>query len=259
MIRKFNYTGRKRIPRSRITITLVPVQRRPCYFDASIDLSELNLPQHAGVFVEAYRRSFFKRFPFGTVGRSQPPENRHLDDQDARALIMFRVKVVDEAARGRILAVADRIIPRRTSEEPADKISILPVEFLDLGHGVWRLDLESDPPSLQLNSKIDEIKEIARSDSHFMALVYPEVVRQVLFRIVVDDDHTDPEADPDDWMSQWLVFSTNVLGSKELPPSGASEPVRQEKLKWIDDVVEAFCATYQTLEKFIQIRQPREQ
>ena len=254
MIRKFNYTGRKRILRSRITINLVPVQRGPSYFEASIDLTGIDLPKRAEIFVEAYRRWFFKRFHFGTVDRIQQPEDRYLEDQDPRALIMFRVKVVEPGARGRILAGADRIVPHRTDEKPSDKVSILPVDFVDLGRCLWRLDLESDPPILQLNSTVEEIKDVARSDPHFMALVYPEVVRQVLSRIVVEEDYLDFDADPDDWQSQWLTFATNMLGTRHLPPSGHTEPVRQEKFRWIDDVVDAFCSTYKTLDRFVQIR-----
>lgn len=249
MIRKFNYTGRKRIPRSRVAIEIMG-KNGPTSFEASIDLTGLNLPKSADVFVEAYRRSFFKRFYFGTVSRLRPPTDRSLADLDPRALAMFRVKVVEAAGKGRILAVADKIIPRRAEDEPANKICLLPVDFVDLGQSIWRLDVEGDWPSLQLNIQIDNIREIARSDTHFLSLVYPEVVRQILHKIVVEEDHTDPETDPEDWMSQWLTF-TRLLGVKQLPPSGDSEPILQEKLKWIDDAVEAFGSSNKVLEKFM--------
>jgi hypothetical protein len=249
MIRKFNYTGRKRIPRSKVNIEIVPGMNGPTTFEASIDLTGLNLPKSADVFVEAYRRSFFKRFHFGTVSRITPPADRSLIDLDPRALAMFRVKVVEAASKGRILAVADKIIPRRAEEELANKICLLPVDFVDLGQSIWRLDLAGDWPSLQLNIQIDNIREIARSDTHFLSLVYPEVVRQILHKIIVEEDHTDPETDPDEWMSQWLIFAS-LLGVKQLPPSGDSEPILQDKLKWIDDTVEAFGSSNKILEKF---------
>ena len=75
-------------------------------------------------------------------------------------------------------------------------------------------------------------------------------MRQILHKIVVEEDHTDPETDPEDWMSQWLTF-TRLLGVKQLPPSGDSEPILQEKLKWIDDAVEAFGSSNKVLEKFM--------
>jgi hypothetical protein len=257
MIRKFNYTGRKRIARSRVTIEIIPGKDGPTYFDASIDLSGLNLPKNAEIFIEAYRRSFFKRFPFGTVSQLRSPQDRSLGDLDPRALAMFRIKVVEATGKGRILAVADKIIPRRTDDEPANKICLLPVDFVDLGESIWRLDLAGDWPSLQLNARLEDIREIARSDAHFLSLVYPEVVRQIFYEIVVMEDHVDPQTDPDDWMSQWLTFAA-ILGVKQLPPSGESEPILQDKLKWIDDTVEAFCSSNKMMEKFVQAISPGE-
>jgi hypothetical protein len=170
---------------------------------------------------------------------------------------LFRIKVVEATGKGRILAVADKIVPHRAEDEPANKICLLPVDFVDLGQSVWRLDVASDWPSLQLNVRIEDIREIARSDAHFLSLVYPEVVRQIFHKIVVEEDHTDPQTDPDDWMSQWLSFAS-LLGVKQLPPSGDSEPILQDKLKWIDDAVEAFCSSNKMMEKFVQAISPGE-
>jgi hypothetical protein len=68
----------------------------------------------------------------------------------------------------------------------------------------------------------------------------------------VEENHPDPDTDPDDWMSRWLSFAAGALGKRSLPPTGESEPILQEKLRWIDDVVEAFCESHQLMEKFIQ-------
>ena len=253
MIRKFNYTGRRKIPRTRVSIAIISNPNGPPSFDASIDLTGIKLPKHAAVYVEAYRRSFFRRFSFGTVSRITPPPDRYLVDIDPENLVRFRVKVVDASEKGKILALADKILPKSTEEEPTDKICILPVDFIDLGQCVWRLDLESDWPSLQLNSRIESIREIARSDEYFLTLVYPEIVRQILLKIIVEADHTDPESDPDDWMSLWLAFTRDLLEIRHLPPSGETEPVIQEKLKWIDDAVEAFCSSNKMLERFVKV------
>lgn len=252
MIRKFNYTGRKRIARSRISVEIIFHGDGPPSFEASVDLEGLDLPAQARVFIEVYRRYYFRRFHFGTVARLVPPQDRRLEDIDPGALVLFRVKVVETVAKGRILAAADRVLPQRTEDEPVGKISLLPVDFVDLGGAVWRLDLEGDWPSLQLNSRVDNIREIARTDSRFFALVYPEVVRQVLYQVVVVEDYTDPEGDPEDWMSLWLRFAWELLGQTSLPPAGGSESVNQAKLKWIEDVVEAFCAENRTRERYIQ-------
>jgi len=256
MIRRFNYTGRKKIPRSKVSISLNEGPEKTLTFDATVDFEGLPVPPSANIFIEAHRRAYFKRFSCGTVSAPKFSGRRILEGLDSNALVRFRVKVVDK--KGRIVAVADNIIPRRVEEEAADRLCLLPVDFVDLGHAIWRLDLESDWPTLQLNKNMEDIREVARSDNTFLALVFPEVVRQVFYKIIVEEDHTDPETDPDEWMSGWLRFAVDLLGKKQMPSSGQSEPIKQEKLKWIEDAVEAFCSNNQTLEKFVRIKKSGE-
>jgi hypothetical protein len=251
MIRRFNYTGRKKIPRSKVSISLNEGPEKTLTFDATVDFEGLPVPPSANIFIEAHRRDYFRRFPCGTVSAHKFPRGRILEGLDSNALVRFRVKAVDK--RGRIVAAADNIQPKRIEEEEADKLCLLYVDFADLGHAIWRLDLESDWPTLQLNKNIEDIREVARSDHSFLALVYPEVLRQIFNKIIVEEDHTDPETDPDDWMSGWLRYAVDLLGKKQMPSSGQSEPIKQEKLKWIEDAVEAFCSNNQILEKFVRI------
>ena len=253
MIRRFYFTGRRRIPRSRLNIFLYATPEGNLAFDAGLDMENLSLPFDAKLYIEAYRRTYLRRFACGTPAQPRLPRGQILDGLDSRALVMFRVKAVD--GRGRILAVADRIIPRRSDDEDAGKQCLLPVEFADLGHSIWRLDLEGEWPSLLLNNRIDNIREIARADESFQALVYPEVVRQVLYHIVVGEDHTDPDTDPDDWMSLWLRFAIGLMGRKTLPPSGGEDQVLLDKGRWIDDAVDAFCASQQVVDRFMRNHQ----
>lgn len=251
MIRRFNYTGRKRIPRTKISLSLNTVPGSKLAFDAFIDFAGITLPSTAKIYIEAYRKTYFRRFPCGTISSPAYPRNQILEGLDPDALVLFRVKVVDR--KGRIFAIADRIRPRRTGEDQTDRQSLLPVEFIDLGELIWRLDLEDDLPILQLNKRIENIRDLARYDIYFLTLVYPEVVQQILYRIVIEEDYTDIEADgEEEWMSSWLKFAVQILGRRHLPPAGSSEPFKQQKLRWIEDVVNAFCLNNSILEKFIK-------
>jgi hypothetical protein len=252
MIRRFNYTGRKKIPRSKVSISLNEGPEKTLTFDATVDFEGLPVPPSANIFIEAHRRAYFKRFSCGTISAPKFPRVRILEGLEANALVRFRVKAVDK--RGRIVAAADNIQPKRIEEEEADKLCLLYVDFADLGHAIWRLDLESDWPTLQLNKNIEDIREVARSDHSFLALVYPEVLRQIFYKIIIEEDHTDPETDPDDWMSGWLRYAVDLLGKKQMPSSGQSEPIKQEKLKWIEDAVEAFCSNNKIMENFVRIQ-----
>ena len=85
---------------------------------------------------------------------------------------------------------------------------------------------------------------MASSDNRFLSLVYPEVLRQILKRILIEDEHTDPECD-DDWPSLWLQLACALPGMS-IPPQ-MSKP---EQSLWIEKAVESFCSNFDMLEKF---------
>ena len=246
MIRRLNFTGRRRIQRHRVTIRLYP--GRPRSFDAEFDLDGLGFPDDANVFVESYNSHSHMRFWFGTVGKPRTPDETGLSDITRRPLPRFRLKIVDNSQRhGLLIGVADKLVPLRPEEDDEQRLSLLPVDFSDLGERVWRLDL-SDWPVLELNRRIDGVAEAARSSGAFLGLVYPEVVRRVLHDIVIRQEVTDPDFDDSEWTSLWLRFAGELHGVGP-PPAGVSEAAQTERLKWIEQAVEAFCRSHQARQR----------
>src|SRR5689334_21822001 len=134
MIRRFNYTGRQRIERSRVTVEVNPgVDGKTLVFDAVIRLDGLELPAEAPVIVEVCYGSSYMRFPFGTVAHCLPPADRRLMPIENGHAAFFRVKVIDPTdEQGRILAEADKIAPRDPSILDANRRSLLFVDYKDL-------------------------------------------------------------------------------------------------------------------------------
>ena len=54
MIRRLNYTGRRRIARSQVMVRLVPAADGVWSFDADFTLAEHDFPAESSVFIEAY-------------------------------------------------------------------------------------------------------------------------------------------------------------------------------------------------------------
>lgn len=239
MKRKFNYTDRKRIERERITINLVRQNGRAVAFDLTrLDIDDLGLPGHARIYVDIYHRTELKRFDFGTVANRAYPSSLSLTDIAYPENLKFRILIVDPSD-GRILAHATKIRP----EEPAERRSILPVEFKDLGNEIWRVEYEGDEggPILCMNSKIPDIENTARHDPQFFIYVYPAVVREILMHMIfVDkvDSVTEPSVD---WHNDWLRFS-QILGvtPPEILDPGDNNFDEEAALEWIDSVVEVF-------------------
>jgi hypothetical protein len=244
MIRKINFTGRKRIRRGNVRVDILRDPGSQRVFSILMDLSDMGLDPEARVFVEAYHRTGYQRFDFGSVGRRQVPEDRRLVRFSDAIVPLFRVKVVDRRAmHGRILAVLDKIRPESVEDEPAGSEALLFVEYDDLGERIWQLDLDGDWPVLRLNRKVEEISQVAGTDAEFFALVYPEVFRQVLTRVLLEEEHADPDCD-DDWPSLWLKLARGLPGAGE-PPAA-----KGEQAAWVEAATEAFAARHDLLGKF---------
>lgn len=254
MIRRLNFTGRQKIPRWRVGIRLLPEEGSPGRrFEAQLNFLGMRLPADAQVVIEAYHQSQYLRYDFGRVGAPKPPERCDLTGIDPDVRPLFRVKVVaPDLPHARILAAADKILPVDLGAEADTRQSILPVEYVDLGQRVWHLDMERDWPTLCLNKLIPEIRDIARGDSGFHALVYPEVVRRILHEIVFTEA-ADEGLDEDDWPSLWLRFVRERSPGLDPPPTGAGEESMQEKLEWIESAVEGFAASTRTLDRYLAL------
>lgn len=247
MIRKFNYTGRKKIKRTSVRIDILRNDNDQRFFNISLQLADMELPANAHVYAEAYHRTAYQRFDLKTVGEVRIPEDRRLSNFSDATIPLFRVKVVDRSgSHGRILASVDKIRPESVDDLPAGSQSLLFVEYDDLGHTIWQLDLEGDWPVLKLNRSVDEISLIASSDNRFLPLVYPEAFRQILTRILIEDQHADPDCD-DDWPSLWLKLASSLPGISSPPQAG-----KTDQQAWIDDAVEAFSVSNKMLEMFNQ-------
>ncbi|MCS7258846.1 MAG: hypothetical protein NZ601_05750, partial [candidate division WOR-3 bacterium] len=214
--RRFNYTGRKKILRKNIAITLNEHDGKIKSFSAQIKLDDLQLPLNAKVYIEAYYATDWARYDYGTVGNITPPPNTSLEHLAYKEDLNFRILVVDVSEnRGKILAMADRIKPEPLSE----KKSILPVDFQDIGHQIWKIEYEQQDggPILIFNKNIPDIEYRAKSDTGFFFFVYPNVLKEILRKIIIQDKVVNiDESDPDDWHTKWLKFVKKVT-HKDIP------------------------------------------
>ena len=139
MIRRLNYTQRKRIQQHRISIELHETDEdNPLTFSANIDLGGMGLPSDALVVIIANRDRVAMRFDWGTVVSPNPPLDCRLTDISSNPI--FRVMVLAPDGSGRLLALADRIKPKQGNTSA----SLLWLQEEDLGKEVWRLDFAEE-------------------------------------------------------------------------------------------------------------------
>lgn len=246
MIRRLNFTHRKRINREHLEISLGRSATGAIEFDASFDLAPYDLPTDANVFVEAYRRTTVMRFPVGTVAELKLPDVRELSEFGRPEGILFRVKVSSsEPDRGKLLAEADRISFRLPEETQEEQIPLMPVEAAELGAAVWMLDF-TDEPVLLVNDKFGDWREIVRSEI-FITLVLPEALRQVLTRILMIEKLADDDDEYKTWQGNWVRFTQNLPGIDPLPDLDEEQSVVE---RWIEDVVKIFSEKSGMFERF---------
>ncbi len=209
-------------------------------FDANVDLDGLDLPDSARLYVEAYYKSSYMRFDLGTVaGRlSLTDDERRLTEVDAGDIVYFRVKVVDETSSfGRILADADKIAPETAKVR---QIPLLPVQPYDLGELAWRVDFDTGQPVLWVNNRISpRIMDIVKTDPVWLSLVFPAAIREILSRILLDEEPGDPWTD-DGPIALWLRWSSELTGSRPPESDDDEDEVDAERREWIEQVVVAF-------------------
>jgi hypothetical protein len=248
MIRKFNYTGRRKLKRQRIDISVID-ERPYKSFTATLDLKGLGLSDDAKVYIEPYHKSSFMRFPFGTVAIPQTPKSTILTDIPSTSIILFRVKVVDETTKlGRIIRVADKIKPKNL-EESGNRMSILHIDWdKDLDQQIFRVTFpDNDYPRLEINKRIENAKELVKSDQVFRSLVFPVAVRMVAERIAMGGF----EEEDDSWQSTWLKFIKGVL-HVNVEVEFDDDSNEEEINYWVEEIVSAFCRKNKFRTKFEQ-------
>jgi len=234
MKRTFNYTDRKRIERSDVRITLRE-ERGGFVFDASLNLSRYQFPRKAAVYVEAYRDNQWKQFDFGAIEKIIPQQKRDLTEFQSSAGLLFRVRVVMVSDRYKLIGEADRLpFVKSGSEDDKRRHIIVPESSSSLGDLLWKLEMDGEIPRLLVNSKALPTWESFATNDLFIALVYPEVLRQVLNKIVNIDEFS--EDDEDGWQSDWIKFAKTFDDPGELPKANSDE-----MKDWIDSVIRNFA------------------
>lgn len=244
MQRRFNYTGRKRINRKDVRISLTS-EESEISFDANLDsLRKYDLPKDASVFVEAYRQTNWMRFHFGNVGSISPPHDRTLGIFDSPEGIHFRVKVTASGIAHNILAEADGIPLLAADAVDGERTPLLYVKPEKGMKEIFRVDFSGTEPILLINSDLGSYTDIVMSPL-FAAIAYPAILREILTRIVIVEEQEEFD-DLDNWKSRWVKFCKLLPSVIPFVADGTVD----DKTDWIDGAVSSFAQKIGAAKKF---------
>ncbi len=237
MIRRFNYTQRKRIEESMVSVEIQDADEdEDPQFIAKVDLSRLDLPPDAPIVIEAKRERSSRRFDWGTAGSPMPPTDCYLTSMPKAP--KFRIMALDPDGSRRILALADNIKPSYAGADGTK--SLLHLEEKDLDKEVWRVDFGggNDTPIMQVNKNIPGISAVVREDGAFRALVIPETLRLILTQALIIDEF-DPSDGEGDW-AHWIGFVRDFYDAEMPVLSLNDEQTKTDMKEWIDGAVSTF-------------------
>lgn len=238
MIKRINYTKRKKIKRDSIIIELTRKDGKITSFSATIDLKSLNLQPDADVFIEPYYQTERMRFSMGKVKEVIDIDNQSLSLLARHDSIKFRILVVDNSEEiGQIIAYANRLHPSDEDDKDIYKHGLLPVRFIDLGRQTWRVAF-GEEPVLEVNDKIPNPHGIAKKDLKFFFFVFPSVLKLILIHLFFVEKVIEYDEPVDEWHKNWLGFSKR-FNSSEIPENNGENT--EHIMEWIDNVVDGFC------------------
>lgn len=244
MIRKFNYTGRRKINREAISLNLVGegAQRR---FTCRVSLTGYDFPPKAHVYLEAYYATEVKRFDLQTVDSVKEPSDTNLKGFSSFPVVYFRLLVVDhQPGQKLILGVADKISPYPQGRKP-----LLPVQIDNSMKQEWKIVFDDGRPILTMNGNLAGMLDKITNDPPLRYSVLPAALREALSQFIFIEGVDDDPDDEDDWFD-WKNFSFNLVAPDvnmtldKDDPSFNGEEVRD----WIDSVVEEFSRFNQFLD-----------
>ncbi len=229
-MRRFNYTGRKKIYRDDVKIKLRGDFNEKPIVDVAISLDDYDFPRESIVFLEPQLKTRFMRIALGQAIGSVRCNGIELTDFDDAEGLNFRIKVTDES-QGLLLGLAENIKPYSKDDKlDGNQQSILPVSSVDLSsYGVfWRIRWGDQKAVLEIERELGSREQVVRS-LEFRGFILPAAMRQILVKIL-SDGWDDELSDPQELSTQWLLF-TKQIGA------GMPESESSEHEDWIDNAV----------------------
>ncbi len=232
--RRINSTGRVRITRDRINISLEePAGAIFPWATATINLEKVGLPDNAPVVIEAYYRSSSMRFACGTTKNIKVPDRMILSDIDRGGAVHFRVLVLAPDKSGRILASAERLRPAKKGDGP-DRQPLLPLRETDLGTELWKIDIDDRTgPTLLVNNRVPGLAARIRTSPLLHGVILPHAFRTILQNLTAAGE----DEEDDLWGTDWRKF-LDELGVPTEPDDPNDEDSRDE---WVETAVKVFC------------------
>ena len=244
MKRSFNYTNRYRMDNEWFDFSVYEQTSGISKLTYHIKLLDSRF-EGCRCWLEIYHGSKIKRIDCGTF--TTPIENEcSLMEFDKKEPVLLRIKMVDGQDKHCLIrGWRDEIRPTVYDVHGHEKKSLLPVAFKNLGNLVWKIELKESPPTLYVNDRTGINEEYVKSNPVFTALVFPQVLREILMETLKEDSEDEEQND-------WIKFAINLVGHPYEKYESDTELNNASKSDWIEEVIQEFSKINRLLTKFME-------
>lgn len=233
-----NPTGLVEIDRNDVSIVVTEVDDARSVSLSRLEVGGYKLSPELKVVLVARAGSTSQRIELGSLG-AWDRDAHSIPELDRNAALRFRV-LLHEAASPKLAASCENLRARNTDRGE----SLLPMEAVDLGEEVWRLDMSPEGPLILFNKIVFPTASVAARHPAFAPLIMPEVVRQICRKLASNPEVLADEADVLFPWGRWL----DDLGVDRPPESADGEDMG----KWGEEVVSTFSRRYRFASKLRQ-------
>jgi len=248
MLKRINYTDRRRIPRSQIAIKVDPIDPASFTIDLPGDLVAVPGSEVAYVDITSAGSSDVLRheIPWSIQGLARGP---FALGKIPWKKAIFDVKIVEKSgtAPGRILRRASHIRAVGTGSDTNEGAShqLLATIREPLGERVWMLRF-GEPVTLVINEALAMTEDQFVANPAFASLVFPEICRQALEWAIVAEGISPADVTSDDTSAAalWGEFARQLTPGTQcpVPPVGGWTAHNRDELDdWIAEVVASLC------------------
>lgn len=246
MSQTMNFTGKKEIPEKRIDLD-VDTGGESVEVVYSIEADEVDNLNDLRLVIQGNYRGELSRYE-----REDLPE----DEDKVEGKYSLDIPYIEKEQSGsltfNVYFVEGNLIRRYCEHISVSKNenrkTILPVVPGDTGKKFWKIKYNDyqDGPILVLNKEVGDasktnIKNEATSPE-FIFKVYPAVVREILNKLVYEEEVYSVEGASSEWTNHWMRFAE--IHSEEIPDLEPTSRTPEGVSKWVDEVIRNFMAEF---------------
>jgi hypothetical protein len=235
LTRTTNPTGLKNLDKRLFSVhTHVTSLGRTSFWLEKFDWHQSGMPAGATLTCVAHAGASEEFFLLGSVDKVDR-EPKMIGGLAKDKPIRFRF-MVHPTGDPRLIGFVDGVKP--ANEAGTFGTSLVDIEPASLKGPVWKLELPEDSsdekPVLLVEREVFNSGQAAASSALFSAMVMPEVMRRIAYRVAQNSSLLD---DPSSWLCHWKLFfeQFNIEDVGEDPSPADCDD-------WASDVVSNFCA-----------------